>query len=67
MTSSSHRFPSGFDRPQAMVFLGLGLFWLAFAGGDTPPVEALFVGPAVMILGVALMERRKRRRRNRQV
>jgi hypothetical protein len=50
-----------------MVLLGLALFWLAFAGGETLPVEALFVGPAVMLVGVVLMERRKRRRRNGQL
>jgi hypothetical protein len=37
------------------------LFWVACIVGEDLPVEALLVGPGLMVLGVILIERRKRR------
>jgi hypothetical protein len=45
-----------------MIWAGLVLFWLACIWGESVPLEAFLIGPALMTAGVIAIERRKRRR-----
>jgi hypothetical protein len=46
--------------PKLLVRIGLGLFCLACVDSWRLPFEALFVGPAMMVAGVAMIEGNKR-------
>jgi hypothetical protein len=46
--------------PHTLIWGGMALFWLACLVGDLLPVEALWIGPSLMVFGVVLIERRKR-------
>jgi hypothetical protein len=45
--------------PYLFVWAGVLLFWLACINSEHLPVEALFVGPALMLAGVIMIERDK--------
>jgi hypothetical protein len=46
--------------PTLLLRTGLALFWLACINSWRLPIEALFVGPAMMVAGVAMTVRNKR-------
>jgi hypothetical protein len=46
--------------PRLLLHTGWVLFGIACLNSARLPVEALFVGPAMMIAGVAMIERNKR-------
>jgi hypothetical protein len=46
--------------PYLFVWSGVFLFWLACINSERLPVEALCVGPALMLAGVIMIERNKR-------
>jgi hypothetical protein len=43
--------------PKALVLVGWILFWLAGVAGERVPLEALFLGPALMLAGVVMIVR----------
>ncbi len=43
-----------------MLWTGLLLFWLACIDSADLPLEAVFVGPTLMLAGVIMMQRNKR-------
>jgi hypothetical protein len=52
--------------PMLLVWTGLALFGLAGIYCGRLPVEAIFVGPAMMVAGVAMKEVNKRESRGQQ-
>ena len=46
--------------PYVFVWTGCGLFWLAGIHSSHLPLEAMFVGPVLMLAGVIMIERDKR-------
>jgi hypothetical protein len=49
--------------PHVIVRAGLLLFWLACIYSEYIPVEALLVGPGLMLAGVIMMKRNEREMR----
>jgi hypothetical protein len=49
--------------PGILLRIGLALFWLACINSWRLPVEALFVGPAMMVAGVIMTVFNKRESR----
>ena len=43
--------------PKAVVLVGWILFWLAGVAGESVPLEALFLGPVLMLAGVVMIVR----------
>lgn len=48
---------------ERLIWTGMTLFALACIGGEDLPIEAVFVGPALMLIGVILIERKQRKGR----
>ena len=46
--------------PTLLLRAGLALFWLACLNSGRLPIEALFVGPAMMVAGATMMVFNKR-------
>jgi hypothetical protein len=46
--------------PMLLLRAGLALFWLACLNSGRLPIEALFVGPAMMVAGVTMTVFNKR-------
>jgi len=46
--------------PHFFVWTGVLLFWLACINSAHLPIEAMFVGPVLMLAGVVMIERDKR-------
>jgi hypothetical protein len=51
--------------PRLLLHAGWVLFGIACLNSARLPVEALFVGPGMMVAGVAMIERNKRELRGR--
>jgi hypothetical protein len=52
--------------PRLLLYAGWVLFGIACLDSARLPVEALFVGPAMMVAAVAMIERNKREIRGEQ-
>ena len=52
--------------PRLLVRTGFALFCLACVYSARLPAEAIFAGPAMMVAGVAMIERNKRESRRQQ-
>jgi hypothetical protein len=50
-------------RPGLLVGVGLALFWLACLNSARLPMEALLIGPGMMVAGAILAEMKKRESR----
>jgi len=51
---------------ESLIWTGMALFALACIGGEELPIEAVFVGPALMLIGVILIERKQGKGRARR-
>jgi len=50
-------------RPHIIFWTGLLLFWLACIDSAHLPIEAILVGPVLMLAGIIMVERDKREMR----
>ena len=49
--------------PDFVLWIGLLLFWFACINSEHLPLEALFVGPVLMLAGAIMIDRNKRETR----